>query len=511
MPLPGIRFRAQNETPKESPPEDVEILNMYGGQHLKIVDELVGEATPVIRITVVNSETMLISSGARQGTAPLPSGLEIMGREIVANMEYELPKMTPVILTAFCFVQIEIRGIVPDSDLQRMVLSPADTYMFPTRGEPLEILHSVAYHLGVQEKPEYRTVLVCGAELSGKSSFCDMILNYCQKSMSLGRAQPYFIELDPRTPNLSNGNRGGFPGSLTLAILCNVFDHDESKEILEFFYGHFDWTYKKPLFWHLIKCLAASLHTRIAEIRKANEIQAVSSDNIGLRGAMEMRGNDDGEGTKHQDAEPRLVVINAPHQATPDLLKDLIALFSVDDVVCMEDKQMYYHVATHLSEMRTAQPEQKPVSSIFLQKFPQLTQTREDQRKAMRTRRLHTYFYGHFSDLHPHSYPLFLDTIKLLEYKVSEEDVVSLTPFTSPMSHLVNCILAVVESLSIREEDDMTHCMPVAGYLCCLSVNEAEGSIQVVTPAPLPLPSNVLIVGETLVRDKGAEPGDHTH
>lgn len=240
--------------------------------------------------------------GARPGQPAVRTSAEIFGAELVPGQEYPLLGGTRTAIYTWHGCQIQIGGpTVQEYDAPNVVMR--------------EYLHAAA----VLEQKRQRAlendlpsprVLVAGSAFSGKSSLCQILCSYSQKS----ERTPLFVELDTRYSSIRQLQ--GLPACVSACPVEHTAD-EEPQRRMAYFYGHIDWSDHPKLYERVVSHLSRVVLAKLQH--------AMSPD-------------------AHRIASSGLI-INAPFQPSPELLQKIVELFEVDVVFVLDNESMHAALA----------------------------------------------------------------------------------------------------------------------------------------------------------------------
>ena len=436
---------------------------------------------------------------------------EVFGEELVLGQEYKLEGGTQLAVFSWHGCTVELLGDTSqeydatNSTMKEYVNAAAVIEQKRIRAEEFA-------------SPAPR-VLVLGSEGSGKSTFCQFLVNYAlRRSRS-----PIYVELDPRASG-SSRQLPALPGCLSALVLDHsayelgkepvapykmvkqpagtpidaaYLTHPQGKS-LWFFYGFFEATDNLALYRRAIAQLSCAVDAKL-EISSALGISAP--------------GSIPGRKTPAKSG----LIINAPSSPSSDLLNEIIQWYGVDTIFVIDNEPLQnqlmrkFRVKQETGELDALlsgaieQPEEsedKKMDIVGISRCGGVIPVTQKRQHWLRNQRIKDYFCGVDRDLNPHSFSLYLRDLHIVTITHTPDlphnhwvDSFRVSPFQEAPISLKNALLAVVVSL-VPEDIVLS---PMAGMLWVRDVVETEefGTIlHILSPSPAPLISPFLVVGD---------------
>merc|ERR1719401_391038 len=311
-------------------------------------------------------------------------------------------------------------------------------------------------------------VLVCGSSFSGKSSLCQMLCNYALRQ----EHTPVFVDLDPRYSSIRQLQ------SLPACVSAMPVEHsadEEPQRRIAYFYGHLDWSDNPRRYERVVSHLSRVVSAKMAHSTSAEGVRTASSG----------------------------IVVNAPCQPTPEILGKIVEMFEIDVIFVLDHEGL--HAA--LSKMYAGCPRVNGVPKVEIVPLPKsggVVQAQPKRIRFLRALRVRDYFYGVMRDFHPFSVLVDLSELNLVQIETamlsasmlpigreSQKSVEFIVrPFSGSVQQLENALLAVVRANSMNE----VLYAPMCGLVLVTKVEEQ--ALQLLCPAPPPLPTQYLLVGD---------------
>jgi len=182
-------------------------------------------------------------------------------------------------------------------------------------------------------------------------------------------------------------------------------------------------------------------------------------------------------------------------------LTNAAVAFEVDVVIVLDHERLYNELVRDMPNF---------VEVVFLPKSGGVSERSKHQRRDARDARVRAYFYGQCGELYPHSFDVKFGDVKIfkigapkipesalpLGMKLDDTDtkVVPVTPGPGLLHHLLG-----VSHAESADEDLLT--TNVAGYVCVTAVDVENETLTLLSPQPLPLPRNILMLSEVQFMD----------
>lgn len=244
---------------------------------------------------------------------------------------------------------------------------------------------------------------------------------------------------------------------------------------MAYFFGHIDWSDNPRLYERVVSHLSRVVLAKLSHSASPEGARTASSG----------------------------LVVNAPCQPTPELLQRIIDMFEIDVVLILDNEGL--HAA--LSRMYAGCPLVNGVPKVQVVPLPKaggVVQASAKRLRYLRALRVRDYFYGVMRDFHPYSVLVSLNDVQLVqiesamltpsmlpfgqETERSVEFVVR--AFAGSPQQLEHALLAVVRASSMNE----VLYAPMCGLVLVTKVE--EHALQLLCPAPPPLPTQYLLVGD---------------
>lgn len=311
-------------------------------------------------------------------------------------------------------------------------------------------------------------VLVCGSAFAGKSSLCQILVNYAMRR----EHTPLFVDLDTRYSNARQLQ--GFPACISAMPVEHPAD-EEPQRRLAYFFGHIDWSDNPSLYELLVSHLSKVVIAKLSHGISPEGARVASSG----------------------------LVINAPCQPTTEILKKIIEAFEVDVVFVMDSEGQHAELCRVYGDCPRINGIPK-VEIVPLPKAGGVVQSVPKRIRYTRALRVRDYFYGVMRDFHPYSILVDLDEVQLVQIEKSaltssmlpagqdaqQQVEFVVRPFNGSFDNLKNSLLACVRANSMNE----VLYAPMCGLVLVTKVE--ENALQVLCPAPPPLPAPYLVVGD---------------
>jgi polyribonucleotide 5'-hydroxyl-kinase len=391
---------------------------------------------------------------------PIATSAEMFGAELVPGTEYLLLGGTRTAIYTWHGCQVKISGPTSQEyDAPNVVMRD-----YLSCAAVLEQRRQRADDLDL---PAPR-VLVCGSAFSGKSSLCQVLCNYALRR----EHTPLFVDLDTRYSNIRQLQ--GFPACITAMTVEHPSD-EEPQRRLSYFFGHVDWTDNPKLYEQLVSHLGKVVLAKLSHGISAEGARVASSG----------------------------LVINAPCQPTADLLQKIIEMFEVDVVFVLDSEGLH----ADLSRIYADCPRVNGIPKIEIVPLPKaggVVQSVPKRLRYTRALRIKDYFYGVMRDFHPYSILVNLDEVQLVQIEkstlsssmlpIGQESQQSVEfvarSFSGSPQQLEHALVAVVRANSMNE----VLWAPMCGLVLVTAVE--ENALQLLCPAPPPLPAQYLLVGD---------------
>ncbi|KAK2196816.1 bifunctional P-loop containing nucleoside triphosphate hydrolase/Clp1 [Babesia duncani] len=235
---------------------------------------------------------------------------EIFGRELVPDVKISLGPNERLAVYTWTGCSLQVDGVVRQ-EYEAFDHSMKEYLNVTSALDAERELAAIVRNRGPR-------VIVTGAPSSGKSSICMILCNYAVRN----GWTPVYIDTDPRCSTDKKALQL-FPGTIGATVIGDVNDVSP-KNPLTFFYGHGDILENERLYLHLCKCLSASIELMIE---------------MNLKLQPSNRQPDVTDLGKHIAASG--TIINAPYQASSDLVKKLAEIFDVSMILVVDSPSIH--------------------------------------------------------------------------------------------------------------------------------------------------------------------------
>jgi len=391
---------------------------------------------------------------------PVTTSAEMFGAELVPNQEYPLLGGTRTAVYTWHGCRVQISGpTAQEYDAPNIVMRE-----YLSCAAVLEQRRQRAVDLDLQAP----RVLVCGSAYSGKSSLCQILCNYAMRR----EHTPIYVDLDTRYSSIRQLQ------SLPACVTAMPIDHpadEEPHRRQSYFYGHLDWMDNPKNYERVVAHLSRLVTAKLAHNSSAEGARVANSG----------------------------LIINAPFQPTPELLGKIVELFEVDVIFVLDSESLH----ASLSKMYADCPRTHGVPKVEVVPLPKaggVVQANPKRLRFLRALRVRDYFYGVLRDFHPYSVLVDLADVQLVQIETATLSASMLPagqeaqksvefivrPFSGSPQQLEHAMLAVVRANSMNE----VLYAPLCGLVL---VTKVEGhALQLLCPAPPPLASQFLLVGD---------------
>ncbi|KAF4686050.1 hypothetical protein FOZ60_005748 [Perkinsus olseni] len=423
---------------------------------------------------------------------------EIFGKELVLGNEYIIRPGSQLAVYTWHGCCVELRG----STVQEYDATNATMPHYFSVASIIEQRRKRATELGTAMCPPPR-VLVCGSSASGKSTLAYMLANFALRK----HRRPIFVELDPRCTG-SFRELPHLPGTINATILdssCYEFDREPTatykisqppKDLnsfeavqaggtmdqlsnrlgrsLWYFYGYKHWTDNPQVYTWWCKVLAETVKSRL----KHAAVQPMLDDNE-LYQDLASHYGDDAAGDAARLRSDSSKLANDP-------VADMIYL---DGLEAPEEETS----------------KEPKVEVVSLPKSGGVVPTDAARMQWLNTNRVRDYFFGALRELNPHNVTVPLRSVTLCKLTQSTPPTVEV--WKGDPAELKDSLLAVI--VAPKLEDVFIGNM--AGLVWVRSVTYGDAGLmlgggdknsssnavlQLLCPAPGPLISNYLLVGD---------------
>lgn len=300
-------------------------------------------------------------------------------------------------------------------------------------------------------------VLVVGPQDVGKSVVCRTLLNYAVRFGS----KPTLIDIDVGQSAISIP---GTVGALTIDRPADPVDSFDHKQPIVYHFGHTSPNGNIKLYYKLVQRLAHVFEVKCSansDVRRAGCI-------------IDTCGWIKGQGYK--------------------CILHTALCFKADVVLVIDSERLFNDLKRDLPHF---------VDVISLPKSPGVVERSRQIRRETRDDMIKEYFYGPRKILYPHSFDLGFDEIQI--YKIGAPDVpdsvlplgmeqedtqTKLVP-VSPSTDIIYHILSMSMAESLDEVLTETN---VGGFLVVTKVDTTKRVLEVLSPAPKPLPRSYFLM-----------------
>ncbi|KAF8357119.1 clpf-1, partial [Pristionchus pacificus] len=375
---------------------------------------------------------------------------EIFGSELVKNKKYLFQKGSRIAIFTYEGATVDVVG----SGVHSYTSDETPMVIYLNTHAALEQIRKVA-----ECDPSHRgpRIMLVGPTDVGKSTVCRILCNY---SVRMGRS-PILVDLDVGQGEISVP---GTMGAIFINKMADIMEGFDCSRPLVFNFGATTPSENLPLYDLLVKELAEVINQRCAVNRDSN-IGGIIINTCGW---------------VHGDGYQCLV--------------SAAEAFEVESVVVIDHERLYNDLKRDLPSF----------VKILHQPKSGGTETRsKEMRAAMRSERIHRYFYGTASSrLNPYTFEVNFSDVLLA--KIGAEQLPeSCLPFgakiddhntkvvgVKPSSSLIHCLLAISPSTSISQNVLKE---TVLGFVVVNQVNDEAQTLTILSPQQ-ELPSKVLIV-----------------
>jgi hypothetical protein len=483
-----------------------------------------------LRLTVADSDDLFLRAHSR--VPDTFATAEIFGMELVMGHEYKIARGTSVAIFSWHGCTIEMRG--------------PTTVEYDATNQAMRDCVNLA---GVIEQKRQRAeemgtdpprVLITGSENSGKSTLALFLSNFALRR----HRRPIYVELDPGSLS-THRQLPSVPGMLSAIHLDNSAYELNNEPVhpnrinlhknidqgapaphlnpnypigraINFWYGHMDWQAEKDVYWKCIAQIAAMVEMKEQLIELSAKENETSID-----GRLE-------------NPSKGGVIVNCPSDPSPEIISQIVALFSINTIVVIEDEKKFmtlidkYH-GGRIPSLPTEDGDQLLKSGgpsnaliyldaieegesdgtdpgIDIAHVPRAdgVMTLADQHDAITHMKFADYFHGPERDLICHNFSIPLRELFISVVRVREEGETTgwtshfaVLPFDQPLVSLRHTVLAVVLAPGLEE----VILSPVAGLVWIREISDPEDPINtilhIMSPSPGPLVSNYLLAGDT--------------
>jgi len=412
------------------------------------------------RVKLLSEQRPPTQLAGQQGVPPVTTSADMFGAELVPGQDYPLLGGTRTAIYTWHGCRIQVSGpTAQEYDAPNVVMRD-----YLSCAAVLEERRQRADDLAM---PAPR-VLVCGSAFSGKSSLCQVLCNYALRR----EHTPVYVDLDTRYSSIRQLQ--GLPACVTAMPVEHAADEEPSRR-MAYFFGHIDWIDNPRLYERVVSHLSKVV---LAKLNHNTSPEGARTASSGL-------------------------VVNAPSQPTAELLGKIIEMFEIDIVFILDNEGLHASLSQMYAGCQKANGVPK-VEVVPLPKAGGVVQASAKRLRYLRALRVRDYFYGVMRDFHPYSVLVDLSDVQLVqietamlsasmlpigqESKQSVEFIVR--PFAGSVQSLENSMLAVVRANSMNE----VLFAPMCGLVLVTKVE--QHALQLLCPAPPPLPAQFLLVGD---------------
>ena len=486
-----------------------------------------------LRITVCPEDDLYLRAHSR-----IPDTFataEIFGMELVMGHEYKVQRGTSIAIFSWHGCTIEMRGpTLIEYDASNHVMRD-----YVNLASVIEQKRQRAEEQGMQPP----RVLVTGSSHSGKSTLALFLSNYALRK----HRRPIYVELDPGSLS-AHRQLPAVPGTVS-AIHLDHSGYELNQEpihpqrlnlhkgidqgvpaahlnlnypigkAISFWYGYEDWREEPGVFWKCVAQLSCLVLARedVSELLGKDTASSVQQ----------------ADGAKLENPAKGGLIVNAPKDATPQLIDEIIKLFKINTVAVIDDQRSYDHLINKWCDGHVPSAQDESCSSgenalIFLDQLEKNNTTDPDDNELLevvhlakagaviaaqleedRNRLSHMkfadYFHGPDRDLVCHNFALPFRELFIGKI-VTAPDVIPLInpwrsrfaiqPFEDVPGRLRHSVLAV--ALAPTHPDVVM--ATITGLVWIREVTDPEDPINaqlhIMCPSSGPLVSNYLLHGD---------------
>lgn len=381
---------------------------------------------------------------------------EIYGTEIPTNKSYIFIAGLSVAVFTWKGCTLKLEGNVSSYTSKQ---TPMGIYL-QTHGA----LQQMRMNAEKEDKDGPR-ILVVGPQDVGKSTLCRLLCNYAVRM----KQQPVYVDLDVGQGCI------GIPGSVGALVLERQADVEEG------------FTEQLPLVYHFGYNVPDANWTLYSELAKK-----IAQD-IDRRAEISIKAKYSG------------FVVNTCGYVTGEgykFIKEAVDIFKINCILVIDHERVF-------NDLQRDVPEDK-ATALLLPKSGGVIKRSAPLRKRTRESRVKQYFYGFRRPLHPHIFDIDFDEIKI--YRIGAPEVMdSLLPInmaSDENNNLKVCevkitmdLVTAVLSLVHGEPKDLFGCT-VAGFIVIKDIDMENRRLNILAPAPHPLPKATFLWGDTKYVDE---------
>ena len=382
---------------------------------------------------------------------------EIFGTEIPLNKEYKFVAGLSIAVFSWRGCRLKLKG-----NCSRYISKQTPMVVYLQTHGALQQMRNNAE----RDDKDGPRILVVGPQDVGKSTLCRLLCNYAVRM----KQQPVYVDLDVGQGCI------GIPGSIGALMLERQADVEEG------------FTEQLPIVYHF------GYNVPDANWPLYNEIARKLADDIEKRFEY------------CEKAKYSGFVVNTCGYVTGDgykFIKEAVDIFKINCILVIDHERVF-------SDLQQDIPEDK-ATSILLPKSGGVVKRNGPCRKRTRESRVKQYFYGFRRPLNPFVFNIGFHEIEV--YRIGAVDVNdSLLPINKVSDvknklqvvrvALDNELLHTVLSLVHGEPPDLV-CSTVAGFIVIKDVDMENQQLNVLAPAPHPLPTRICLLSDTKYNDEG--------
>ncbi|XP_078378577.1 protein CLP1 homolog [Oculina patagonica] len=384
---------------------------------------------------------------------------EVFGTELIKNKKFTFKAGSKVAIFTWHGCTVEISG-------------PLEV-AYVSKETPMVMYLNL--HMGLEQKrikAENSTdeseigprVLVVGPVDVGKSTLCQLLLNY---AVRMGR-RPVFVDLDVGQGFI------GIPGSMGALLIERPADIEEGFPLqapLVYHYGHLSPGPNEKLY--------NKISSKIAEVTKERF-------------------------EKNKKARASGCIINTCGWVTGTGYRILVhaaEAFDVDVIVVLDQERVYNDLKKQFGNK---------VQIVHLPKSGGVVVRSTETRRGARDGRVRNYFYGIKGNFYPHSFEVRFADVKIFKIgapavpdsclplgMAPDQNETKLVP-VQPGRDLKHCVLALSAAESLEEDLVTTNTI---GFVVVNDVDLDRQTMVVLSPAPRPLPRKYFLLSDVKFMD----------
>jgi len=382
---------------------------------------------------------------------------EVFGTELIKNKKFTFNAGSKIAVFTWHGCTVEISGPLEVA----YVSKETPMVMYLNLHMALEQMRQKAENTESEIGPR---VMVVGPVDVGKSTFCQLLLNY---AVRMGR-RPVFVDLDVGQGYI------GIPGAMGALLIERPADIEEGFPLqapLVYHYGHLSPGPNEKLY--------NKISSKIAEV---------------VRERFE----------KNKKARSSGCVINTCGWVTGTGFRILVhaaQAFEVNVIVVLDQERVYNDLKKQFG---------RKVQIVHLPKSGGVVVRSQETRRSSRDDRVRAYFYGKKLNFYPHSFEVKFADIKI--YKIGAPAIpdsclpLGMTPdqnetklvAVQPGHDLKHCVLALSAAESLEEDLVTTN---IIGFLVVNDVDLDRQTMIVLSPAPRPLPRKFFLLSDVKFMD----------